>query len=252
MRTVIKNILFAICIYIMQTVNAQTNFRYTLFYSYAEKVQDDEGYQWPFNSKGTKDVHTYAAMNFSQFSILKSDTEAFLIKQPNSFFIDTLYIALGHENNSGKADTIIVKITDVDKNGMPGKKILWQQEKIFAKSLSKSNDWRTGYTHLLYKPTIEITGGKAFAVTFEYYGDKTDTLGLRALYHRDTTKAKVNNIHGEVYPATLPAMRGTNWAAFGNGKVINSCKDKDKEGNLSPVQHWDFYIRIRSDKNLLK
>ena len=245
-------IFFAVIFFLSVFSYSQSVLRQTLFMAYAE--HDDAAYQWPFNSRYNKQdsgCFSYAAVAYSPFVILKNDTESVKINPPASYFIDTVYVAIGHLNTSGKNDTIIFKITDVDKNNKPGKNILWSATIIKNKSLSKNGDWRNEYTHILYEPKVEIKGGKCFALTFEYYGDKKDTLGLRALYKQDTIKNKIASINGTVYPAQMPVYKNSNWLCEPNigNEIISS--DRKKSGNkkmLSPIQHWDFYVRIRVPK----
>ncbi len=224
--------------------------RHTLFFAYAEN--DDSGFQWPFNSRYTKKdsgCYSYAAMAFSPFVILKNDTESVKINPPPTYFIDTIYVALSHENNSGKNDTIIFKITDLDKNNKPGQNILWSRTIIKNKGLSKNNDWRNQYTHILYEPKLEIKGSKCFALVFEYYGDKSDTCGFRALYKQDTTQI-INTINGAIHPALPPFYKKINWLKLPQKNELVSSDQTKYPGKkaLSPIQHWDFYVKIRVEK----
>ncbi len=221
---------------------------YYLFYPYTEK--DDAGYQWPFNSRyhsGDSGCYAYAAVTFDPFVVLKNDTEFLKIDPPKSYLIDTIYIAYSHENNSGKADTLICKMVNIGKDGKPGKRQIWADTVITTKGLSKKNDWKNGYTHSLFKPNVKMIG-TSFALVFEYYGDRTDTLGFRAIYEQDLKRDSINTYCGYVYPGMRPKITGTNWMkAFPGCEEICSSSELLLPGNkgYTFVQHWDFYVKLK-------
>jgi hypothetical protein len=210
---------------------------------------DNIGYQWPFNSRYTqKDsgCYSYAAVVFSPFVVLKNDSESMEIPPPPSYTIDTIYVAFSHENNSGTNDTLILKITNIDNNGMPGSTVIWKDVFTTGKGLSKNNDWKNGYTHRLYRPGLEMKG-KSFALVFEYFGDKRDTLGFRSIYKQDSSKSQIHTINGKVYPAVLPKYKKTNWmTGYPKYQKITSSAELSYRENkgYTVIQHWDFYVRI--------
>ncbi len=223
---------------------------YTLFYPYAER--DDAAYQWPFNSAyNEKDSggYYYAATVYKPFVVLKNDSEGVEMAPPPSYTIDTVYIAFSHENNSGKKDTLVLKIVDIGKGNMPGTKVLWSELFVTDKGLSKKNDWHNGYTHRLFKPNLTITNGQSFALVFEYHGDKRDTLGFRAIYKQDPKKDSLKTSIGYVYPATRPTYKKNNWLKqMPAVKKMSSASEMELPGKkgYTPVQHWDFYVRVRT------
>src|SRR5688572_8287347 len=60
-----------------------------------------------------------------------------------SFLVDTAYVRIYHENNSGLADTVILTIKDVSGTGTPGSTVLWGDTIITTTSLTTPNTGNT-------------------------------------------------------------------------------------------------------------
>lgn len=98
-----------------------------------------------------------------------------------SITIDSIFAVLGHENNSGTDDTLIVKIISLSAQGYPQSTVLWSDTMIISASSPLSgtaNDWLSATT-VSWNPAFTTTN-KRFGVRLDYRGDKTDTLGVLA------------------------------------------------------------------------
>ncbi|MEW6467941.1 MAG: T9SS type A sorting domain-containing protein [Bacteroidota bacterium] len=94
---------------------------------------------------------------------------------------DSIYMALGQENNSGTDDTIIVKLISVNTNGYPGATVMWSDTTI----IPASSPWNSGTDWL--NPVLvsmpcgyTVTNNDRFALRVEYHGNKMDTCGWLA------------------------------------------------------------------------
>lgn len=132
--------------------------------------------QWIMNKR-------YKALtnpNTWQYFVVKFDSlydintmGAFPNSQVDDMTIDSIYTILGHQNNSGQNDTIIVKVLNV-VNHYPGTNVLWSDTLITSVSLSPSQDWRRP-VKVSWKPNFFSTTMKSFAVAIEFYGSFQDT-----------------------------------------------------------------------------
>jgi hypothetical protein len=93
--------------------------------------------------------------------------------------IDSLFAIVGHENNSGLDDTLILKIVSVDVRGYPTNTVLWADTTISTTfSLGAPWDDFNNLVELSWAPDLLLLTAKRFAVRLEYKGAKTDTFGL--------------------------------------------------------------------------
>jgi len=95
-----------------------------------------------------------------------------------SMTIDTLYLQIGHKNNSGQPDTMRVKIVDLTTQGRPTSTVLWQQDYITTTGFVDSATSWLSSTFYPVAPGIQVT--EPFGVTIEYYGASIDTFGIVA------------------------------------------------------------------------
>lgn len=95
-----------------------------------------------------------------------------------SITLDTLYIVIGQENNSGIDDTLITKVLNVAANKIPGTTVLWADTTIIPAASPLGADWGdfviipipVGYTYPSNTTRI--------AVKLEYWGNTLDTAGV--------------------------------------------------------------------------
>jgi hypothetical protein len=96
-----------------------------------------------------------------------------------TIFIDSVFANIGHENNSGTDDTIIMKIIKLDAaTGYPTATVMWADTTIVNYNLSPTNDWFDATT-LSWNPQF-LTTEDRFGIRVEYYGSKMDTFGILA------------------------------------------------------------------------
>lgn len=93
--------------------------------------------------------------------------------------VDSLFAIVGHENNSGLDDTLIIKVVTVDSRGYPTATVLWSDTTI-STSFSLGAPWDdfNNLAELSWAPDLILPTAKRFAVRMEYRGAKTDTFGL--------------------------------------------------------------------------
>lgn len=144
--------------------------------------------------------------------IVTQDYSVFDIYPGNAvqnFDVDTAYIVLHHQNNSGLADTIILSIKNVAANGTPGTTVMWADTIITTVALTNPPTG-TGYPISQYAFPIDmapIAGGK-FSLFVNYYGAAVDTFGL--ISSNNTSGAPCANaaagneaITSEVFPSSF-------------------------------------------------
>lgn len=125
---------------------------------------------------------SYAVVDFSSF--WDSYNAAGPVVVPTSMFntyvLDSVYIAAGHENNSGQPDTIIVKTIALNGTGYPQTANVLDRDTIIAVQFGTANDWLTTAVigvEINYAVTNAAT---RFGIVVEYYGARTDSFGLIA------------------------------------------------------------------------
>lgn len=101
-----------------------------------------------------------------------------------SLGIDSLFLFLGQENNSGTDDTVVVRILPVDAFGYPMQNTqnqLWWTVIVLPSFNPLSADWRQPVMIPLFPNLIDSTINR-FCVKVEYWGNPLDTLGFVAGY----------------------------------------------------------------------
>jgi len=106
-----------------------------------------------------------------------------LISYPNSavqsIIVDSIFAAVGQENNSGTDDTLITKIVSLTAAGYPQNTVLWADTTIISAGTPLSTpDWLNSVL-LTWAPAFGANVSR-FGVRMEYHGDKADTLGIIA------------------------------------------------------------------------
>lgn len=158
-------------------------------YDYTDSIHEvnvagnlyDQRYAWDMNMHyvSTDTSQRYFTVVFD--SIIDSYNEIpFLRSSLTSIVLDTLFVFIGHENNSGLDDTLIVKILNVAANRIPGTTVLWADTTIIPAGSPLGTDWLSfnilaipvGYTYPSNTTRI--------AVKLEYWGNPLDTAGVLA------------------------------------------------------------------------
>jgi hypothetical protein len=135
---------------------------------------------WPMNNyyQPSDSAMRYCIVAFDSLYDLPADT-GYATDSISSLAIDSIFLMLGQENNSGNADTLIVRIIGVDStHGYPKPSIVYWSDMIIIPSGSPlSGDWRTPVSVKMI-PYLSLYTSSQFAIMVEYYGSVNDTLGI--------------------------------------------------------------------------
>lgn len=149
-------------------------------YQYSTFAYQYDRFIWDFNYHyvATDSSLKYFIVAFDSLhdSYSTTTTGGYALSTVNNVRVDSIYMFLGQENNSGVADTIITKLVTVNTNGYPTTTVVWDDTLIVNPGDFGTTDWLQtvalsipcGYTF----PTSD-----RFAIRVEYWGDKTDTCG---------------------------------------------------------------------------
>ncbi len=96
--------------------------------------------------------------------------------------VDTLWINLGHENNSGFMDTLVVSIVDLNNAGRPTSNVLWTETIMTDTSFTGGAEWLSSVFRIF---TPNLTVSEPFGVKVEYFGAIQDTFGIVAGFWDD-------------------------------------------------------------------
>ncbi len=172
-----------------------------------------------------------------------------------SITIDSLYLSLGQENNSGINDTLVVQILNVATSDQPGTTVLWADTTIILANASltaPTNDWGSPIL-LTLAPSFTTTSNKKFAVKLMYLGNKQDTCGFIAGYSKTSgncgTSTNVSlcdnqSQFSQVGTATYRANTYTYWSAYSqqlpNGTGGNIYYDCDGSGGFTSGDGYSY------------
>ena len=96
--------------------------------------------------------------------------------------VDTVWIQMGHENNSGQLDTVNVQIVSLDGQGRPTTNVLWEESITTDTSFTGGDNW----TNSVFRPFLpNLTLNEPFGVRVNYFGSKQDTFGIVAGFYED-------------------------------------------------------------------
>ncbi len=114
--------------------------------------------------------------------IVTQDYQSFTAYPGNAvqfFDIDTAFVRIYHENNSGTEDTVIITIKNVAGNGTPGTTTLWGDTILTTTSLTTPNTGNTyGFATFGFPIDMAPIAGGQFTLQVRYYGATVDTFGL--------------------------------------------------------------------------
>ena len=150
-----------------------------------------ERYVWPVNNYYT------AADSAIRYCIVAFDSlfdaygnVGYNHDSVSNLAVDSIFLMLGQENNSGTDDTLRVKLIGVDNvHGYPVlTTVYWTTDVIIPFGTPLSGNWKAP-VQLKFTPFTSIYYPK-FAIQMEYFGSKMDTLGIVAGFgFRDTCSA---------------------------------------------------------------
>lgn len=173
---------------------------YVVFLDYGTANGDDAGYIWSFNSlyTGIDTALNYVAVSldaiagFDETGATVGIGEYGLVGLPDAYpenlliTIDSIFVQMTHENNSGLTDSVIIQLVNTTGTGAPGNTVLWQQAFATDTSLSSNGNWLgTGASFILdVNPAFtSTTPGAKYAVNIKYIDpSKQDSFGVAASY----------------------------------------------------------------------
>lgn len=139
---------------------------------------------WPVNqyydTLSSDSLFTYLICGFDSL-IDPTNTYAFSYNVIPAFQIDSIWIGLGHENNSGLNDTLIIQLITLNASGYPSSQMIWNDTLVFSSGQSSSNQW-TNPLILSLAPALNWNGPLKPAVKLQYKAPLQDTLGVVAGY----------------------------------------------------------------------
>ena len=204
---------------IEQGLGTNTNYLWT-FNSYYTAADDTDII--PINFVG---VRLLELIGYTDVNLPAIDTYSGPFVYPNSLqiTIDSVFVYLTHENNSGQDNKLYV---DIRKLSAPGafsttQPILWTDSVVTNTSLSSSGNWLgVGAGYVLAMPVgYTTTAGQKVGLGLRYIAPKSDTLGIAASY--------VSNPNSPASPGDY-ALKSkfpysvVRWEGFNNGNFTNT------------------------------
>jgi len=168
----------------------------------------------------------------------------------DSIRIDSVFFSIGHENNDGLSDTLIIKLVQLNASGYPTNTVLWSQTVASGiVSLTGGTDW-LDLISVGVAPNLTVPATTKVGFRMEYYGAKTDTFGYvfsfvdkgvctanGAPYSAERSDFWPNSYRFNVFNnLLLPTAGGQDvyWDCDGNGQP-----DTD-----NPVQNINFIAKV--------
>lgn len=159
-----------------------TGFPFTI--NYSRLNNDDRHVIYMLNSRlpytGKNDLRS-ATVAFNRV-IDESGTE-YMFYPTSQIMVDTVYLWVGHENNSNKNDTFMIDVLHTDSlTGYPTEEYLNHRAIITDRSITNPtvNDWRFGAAVIKIHAGNLVGKNRKFAVRVRYYGSFLDTFGIVA------------------------------------------------------------------------
>ncbi len=157
--------------------------------NYSQANDDDRNVIYMLNSRfpftGKNDL-VNATVAFNQ--IIDENEVVYNFSTGSQLMLDTLYLWIGHENNTNNNDTLIIDIVHTDsQNGYPTEQFLNQRVLISNRSFSNVavNDWRYGANVIKVHAGNLAYRQRKFAVRVRYYGSFLDTFGIVAGFRNE-------------------------------------------------------------------
>lgn len=157
--------------------------------NYSQLNQDDRHVIYMLNSRfpytGKNDLKS-ATVGFNRI-IDEMGTE-YNFWPTSQMMVDTIYLWIGHENNSNKNDTLILDVLHTDSlTGYPTQEFLNYRTIITDRSITNPtvNDWRFGASVIKIHAGNLVGMNRKFAVRVRYYGSFLDTFGVVMGFHNE-------------------------------------------------------------------
>jgi hypothetical protein len=154
-------------------------------------TEDYSRFVWPLNSnyvEGDGNVYSFAGVIFRKWAGY-TDTEdpqgTFDETQPGSkrfIHIDSVFVPITHENNSGQENSVILQISRQSATGgfSQSAPILWKDTAKTTTSLSPSGNWlgANALVTLSYAPNLDMPVNTFPGISLKYLAPKSDSLGF--------------------------------------------------------------------------
>ncbi len=173
--------------------------------------------------------------------------------------VDTVWFEFGHENNSGVADTLRVKIISLDGTGYPNEAdVLWSED-IIGTSISDTNQYN--FASVLYvTPGLDLGTKTEFGVVLEYWGNRLDTAGFIAGYG---DQGPCNTMSTSAYESIFSPNSFSLWVQYAQYGILptssgaNIYYDCDGDGSYTQgidgenfIQDIDIWTKVTIEDNI--
>lgn len=208
---------------------------------------------WPvnknFDTLSTDSLFTYLICGFDSL-IDPSNTYPFSYTTISAFQIDSIWIGLGHENNSGMNDTLIIQLLSLNASGYPSQQVMWADTLVFSSGQSSLNQW-TNWFILRLAPSFNWSGPLKPAVKLQYKAPIEDTLGVIAGYRYSGTCGTNDAAQWSAfYPNSYAYWTGFNALipTSAGGDIYYDCNANLQFDSLTDgrnyIQNWHIGIQI--------
>lgn len=169
--------------------------------------------------------------------------------------LDSIWMTIGHENQSGQTDTLVVDVVLLDTVQFPTLISLWADTLYFSSGQSAGNQW-TNTLIISLAPQLLLPADTAIGMRFRYYGALADTFGLAAGFGTDNqvcgsfpeSRAGYSHFYPNsyaywnTYNLLLPSQSG--------GDLYYDCNGNLEFDTLTDganyLQNWDVAIQLSS------
>ena len=239
---------YPVCDYLERGAESGTNFLWTYNSGYDANDTDVVA----FNYLG---VRMTALSGYTDVTLDPIETYTGLMPYPDNLVItiDTIFVLLSHENNSGVADSIVLELRETNAQGnlLPNNPLVWSNTTVSSSTLSPGGNWvGSGAVYLLTVPCgYQTLESQRVGVTMRYVAPETDTLALVASY--------VSNPNGPAAPNDI-AMRSLyphsffRWMGALSNNVVNASNvyyppQAGQDTAYFKVQNWQIWTAVTFD-----
>lgn len=232
--------------------------------NYSQLNQDDRHVIYMLNSRfpytGKNDLKS-ATVGFNR--IIDEMGQEYNFWPTSQMMVDTMYLWIGHENNSNKNDTLILDVLHTDSlTGYPTEEYLNYRTIITDRSITNPtvNDWRFGAAVIKIHAGNLVGTNRKFAIRVRYYGSFLDTFGVVMGFHNEggctnqnlqspAVSTRMSNYYPNTYrdltdvAAVYPTPAGKD--LFRDCNNNNSIDTLDREWHLQ--QNMNLWVLLRYD-----
>jgi hypothetical protein len=237
-------------------------------YPVADEIEQGSGevsnFLWTFNSTYTAQDTGIIPINFVGVRLLNLtgysdplsdpiETYAGPFPYPNDLTVtvDSIFILLAHENNTGENDTLLVDLRKLSAAGnfSTTQPIVWTDSIITATALSPSGNWLG--TNALYAASIPCGYSTALnekiGIALRYIAPKSDTLGILAGYIPNPNSPAPPNDFAlkSLFPYSV-----VRWDGFSNGNFSNTTnifynlQAGQTDTSWFKAQNWQIWTQL--------